>query len=170
MPQNLISIEISDTERQQATELVTQLKALLEPKTLGLDADQRQGLLKMGDKSEAFCRATLTALAENRQVVPASLGLEEALADQRALDALRPLLLQLSQLTERLRDTETALGSDVMNAAVEGYALLKVTGRNQGLDGLVRELGSRFARRRRKPIGPADPAAPTDDEALASGD
>jgi hypothetical protein len=52
----------------------------------------------------------------------------------------------LQQLTERASDTEVALGSDVMNCALQGYALLKVSGKNQGLEGLRKELGARFAK------------------------
>ena len=47
---------------------------------------------------------------------------------------------------ERLRDTEMALGSDLMVAGTEGYALLKVTGGQQGLDAQLREIGARWGR------------------------
>ena len=40
-----------------------------------------------------------------------------------------------------------ALGADVMDAALEGYGLLRVSGRQQGLDGLRKELSNRWARR-----------------------
>jgi hypothetical protein len=33
-----------------------------------------------------------------------------------------------------------------MSFALEGYALLKVAGRNQGLEGLRKELSTRFSR------------------------
>jgi hypothetical protein len=36
-----------------------------------------------------------------------------------------------------------------MDVALEGYGLLKVSGKNQGLDGLRKELGSRWAKTRR---------------------
>ena len=52
-------------------------------------------------------------------------------------------------------DTVAALGSDVMDVALEGYALVKVSGRAQGLDELRRELGGRFAKTRRKEPTPA---------------
>ncbi len=100
----------------------------------------------MGDKSEAFCRQALSALAHNPQVVPPSLKLGESLADLAALDALRPRLQRLQRLAERASDTEAVLGSDVMQCALDGYALLKRAGRNQGLEGLVKELGARFVK------------------------
>ena len=150
MSQNIVSIVIDDEQRQALEQTLLQLERQLIDKTVSLDADRRQQLLKMGDKSEAFCRQTLAVLAKNRQVVPPSLNLDEALADLAALDVLRPVLHNLQQLCERLRDTEMALGSDLMSAAVEGYGLLKVSGKNQGLDGLRKELGTRFARNPRK--------------------
>lgn len=149
MAQNIISIAINDEQRAALLAAVEQLEQQLASFTVALDPDQRRELLKMGVKSETFCRQALGALDKNRQVVPPSLGLDEALQDLRALDTLRPVLQRLEQLAERLRDTDMALGSDLMATAVEGYGLLKVTGKNQGLDGLLKELGGRFSRRTR---------------------
>lgn len=155
MAQNLVSIAFSQEEAAALRSHLDALVAVLDGKTHPLDADARRSLFKMGERSEAFVRQCVDALDRNRQVVPPSLGLDEALADLRALDVIRPLLLDLEKLTERLRDTQMTLGSDLMETAVEGYTLLKVTGRNQGLDGLVKDLGSRFARRRRVDVDPA---------------
>ena len=68
---------------------------------------------------------------------------------------MRPRLHRLQRLAERAQDSETALGSDVMSLVLEGYALLKVAGRNQGLEGLRRELGGRFAKTRKPAPMPA---------------
>ncbi|MFD0738417.1 hypothetical protein ACFQZQ_03835 [Lysobacter koreensis] len=154
MTQNLVSIEFTEAEQMQLVAAVAAVVAQMAGKTIALDADRRRDLFKMGDRSEAFVRQALDALDQNRQVVPPSFGLDEALADRRALDVLRPLLRSLEQVVERLQDTEMALGSDMMETAVEGYRLLKVSGGNQGLDGLVKELGGRFARRPRAAVEP----------------
>ena len=55
------------------------------------------------------------------------------------------------QLIPGLDDTEFALGSDALQAANQGYALLKVVGKAQGLDGVRKDLSARFVRRRRQP-------------------
>jgi hypothetical protein len=39
-------------------------------------------------------------------------------------------LVRLIRLSERADDSDTALGSDVMSVALEGYALLRIFGRN----------------------------------------
>ena len=101
---------------------------------------------KMGEKSETFCRQTLSLLEQNPQVVPPSVVVADAKADLVALDQWRPRMLRLQRLGERAADTGTALGSDVMATALQGYALLKVVGKNQGLEGLRQSLGTRFRR------------------------
>ena len=111
---------------------------------VALDAVKRRRLHKMGDKSEAFCRQTLSVVAQNPQIVNPSLGLAGAQADLAALDALRPRRQRIQKLVERMQDTETLLGSDVMATALEAYGLLKVSGKSQGLSTLRAGLSTRF--------------------------
>jgi hypothetical protein len=122
--------------------------------------EQVRSLFKMGEKSEVFCRSVLQVLEQNPQVVTPTLGLPEAQADLAALDGLRPRLRRLKLLATRGDDTQLALGADVMSAALEGYALLKVSGRALGLEDQRRELGSRFERsaRREAEVQTAEPA------------
>ncbi len=118
---------------------------------VSLSPQQRRSVPRMGDKSESFCRQTLSLLGLNLQVVNPSLGLEGAEADLATLDALRPRLQRLGRLSKRGSDTAIALGSDVMSTALQGNALLKVSGRNQSLEELRAPLGSRFAKKPRIP-------------------
>lgn len=150
MSQNIISLDLSDAQVNAALDALTALEGALAD-LVSLDADERRRLTKMGQKSEVFCRQALSVLAQNPQIVPPSLDLAAAQADLRALDRLRPVLDRLQRLAERGADTEIALGSDIMDVALEGYGLLKVSGRNQGLDSLRRELSSRWAKARRAP-------------------
>jgi hypothetical protein len=98
----------------------------------------------MGEKSEAFCRQALRALDQNRQLVPPNLPLDEGVADLITLDQLRPRLLRLLRLTERATDTDTALGANVMDVALQSYGLLKLRGRGEGLKALRHDLAGRF--------------------------
>jgi hypothetical protein len=154
MSQNLISLSLTDAQLASIDTALATLEQSLAG-LIALDAEQRKTLNRMGGKSEQFCRRTLDVLGQNPQVVPASIGLADAQADLVALDRLRPRLQRLRVLAERADDTETALGSDVMSLALEGYALLKVAGRNQGLDALRKELSGRFAKTRASESAPA---------------
>lgn len=49
-----------------------------------------------------------------------------------------------------MADSQLALGSDVMNAVLEGYAFLKVAGKGEGLDAARKALSVRFAKSARK--------------------
>jgi hypothetical protein len=162
MTQNLVSLKLTDTQLTAVdaalTELETQLGGLI-----ALSGPQKRSIRKMGEKSEAFCRQTLRVMEQNPQIVPPNVTVADAVADLTALDLLRPRLVRLSRLSERASDTDTALGSDVMSAALQGYGLLKLTGRSEGLEPLRRELGNRFAR------GPRQQAQPqTEPQAKAA--
>lgn len=157
--QNIVSLTLSNEDLAAIDGAIATLKGVF-GRFVTLQPDEVRGLAKMGDKSEAFCRQALQVLDANPQIVPPSLGLDEAKADLAALDALRPRLLQLRQLTERAQDTETALGADIMAVATEGYALLKVSGKDESLKAARRDLGARWAKGRRSQNGDAPaPAA-----------
>ena len=154
MSQNIVSLVISDAQIKAATDALTALEGALGG-LISLDAEDRRRLTKMGQKSEAFCRQSISVLAQNPQIVPPSLHVADAQADLLALDRLRPVLDRLQKIAERGSDTEIALGSDAMDVAREGYGLLKLSGKNQGLDGLRKELSSRWSRARRPAEVPA---------------
>ncbi len=124
-----------------------------------LTPEDRQGLTKMGDRSEAFCRQTVNVLTQNTGVLPPSFNLAELQADLADLDALRPRLVRLQQLMEKADDTEMAIGSDIMSACLDGYAQLKVSGLGAGLDILRQQMSQRFTRKSTKKTDPTNPPA-----------
>jgi hypothetical protein len=157
MGQNLISLDLNEAELAAIDAALSTLEEQLGG-LIDLDAEQRRSLPKMGDKSEAFCRQTLNLLAQNPQLVPPGLGLDDARRDLAHLDVLRSRTNRLRQLVGRAEDSEIALGSDVMRAALEGYALLKLIGKGSGLETLRQDIGARFGRRVSRAKSPADAA------------
>jgi hypothetical protein len=150
MTQNLVSLSFDDAQLQAVDAALTELETRLAG-LIALSPAQKRTMRRMGEKSEAFCRQALRVLEQNPQMVPANVGLADAQADLTTMDRLRPRLVRLSRLSERASDTDAALGSDVMDVALQGYSLLKVTGRTEGLTALRKELGNRFAKSPRKP-------------------
>ena len=157
--QNIATLNLTDTQLTAIdaalTELETQFAGLI-----AIGPAQRMTLKKMGPKSEAFCRQTLHVLEQNPQIVPPNIGLPDAAADLKAIDQLRPRMVRLAKLSERSSDTNVALGSDVMAAALEGYNLLKRSGKSEGLDSLCKDLGARFAKSPRQAAPAQAPAEP----------
>ncbi len=109
----------------------------------------------MGEKSESLCRQTLMLLGQNTQLIPPGYDLAEAQRDLATLDLLVPRFSRLRQLLRKADDTEMALGSDLMSAALDGYALAKVFVKGAGLDALKEIMAGRFTRRARKTTAPA---------------
>jgi hypothetical protein len=139
------SLERIDSVNSSLSKLEVDLSDLI-----SLDQNERNGLIHFGPKSEAFVRGILRLLEKNPRIVPQSLELSEAIADVVARDVLLSIQEDLRKLLSRVDDTIQALGHDAMVAALDGYALLKVTGDANGLEDLRKELGARFAKTRRK--------------------
>ena len=154
MSQNLISLTLTDAQLQAADAALTQLEAAFTG-LIALQGEERIGMNRMGVKSEQFCRQTLGILGLNPQIVPASVKVTDAQADLIALDRLRPRLQRLQKLVERAQDSQDALGSDIMSLSLEGYALLKIAGKNQGLEALRKDLSIRFNRSKPMTLEPA---------------
>ncbi len=144
MSQNLISLPLGPLDWSAIDVTLQTLEAQLQG-LIDLSTEQRSTLAKMGDKSEAFCRKTLDVLASNPGVLPGNFNLAEMQQDLQSFDALRTRLTHMETLYEKMRDTQLALGSDVMSAALEGYAFLKVAGKGEGLDAVRKSLSARFS-------------------------
>jgi hypothetical protein len=157
MPQNLISLTLTDADHAAIADALSTLESKLSG-LISLSADERRSLNKMGEKSETFCRRTLVAMGENPGLIPAEVDVAEAQRDMAQLDALRPHVARLTKLLGRAEDSAMALGSDVMVTALEGYALLKVLGKGSGLDALRRDMSVRFTRKARATESPAKAA------------
>ncbi len=143
---NLTVAQITAVDAALST-LETELAGLV-----ALAPGMKRRLMQMGDKSEAFCRQALRVLGENPQVVPPNIDVADAVRDLEARDQLKPRVIRLSRLLSKMEDTEFALGSDAMTVASQGYALLKVVGRSEGLEGFRKDLGTRFTKNRRVPV------------------
>jgi hypothetical protein len=150
MAKNRYTFSLTAAQVSEALQALGALEATLSG-LIALDNTTRRGLTKMGKRSEGFCRQALIGLELNPQIVPPSLDLATALSKLAALEQLYPIFERLRRLAQRGTDTQMAVGSDVMDAALEGYGLLKVSGKRQGLDGLYRDLSARWSKSRREP-------------------
>lgn len=145
MTQNLISLDLTDELPQFDAALDTIDRIL---KTfVSLDAEQVRRLTKLGDKTESFCRQTVAILDQNRQALPPGFDLEELKRDLIAFDLLRQRLNRLEALTSKCADTQVALGSDILSASYDGYALLKVFGKADNVAPLRDSLRSGVRRK-----------------------
>lgn len=161
MNNNVLGFTLSDAQ----VEKIDGAMAILKQELVGLAAlslGEKRLLKRMGEKSESFCRQSLHVMARNRQIVPDKIDLDAAIETMRTLDVLRPRLVELARLLERGYDTDAALGSNVMAVALQGYGLLKLMGRTEGLEPLRKDLSVRFSRSARSAAaGPVPPLPKT---------
>jgi hypothetical protein len=154
MSQNLVSLDLGAADVLAIDAALDTLEKLFAG-FVELTPEQRHKLTKMGDRSEAFCRQTLMVLAQNKQMIPPGFDLDEAQSDLLTFDTLRPRIQRLRALLSKGEDTQLALGSDLMRASYDGYALAKVFGQGAALDTLKEAMSVRFSRRPGKDDSPA---------------
>ena len=154
MTQNLVSLDLGTEDIAAIDKALDILEAKFD-RFVTLTPDQIRRLNKMGDKSEAFCRQATVVLEENPQLIPPGFSVAELRQDVTDLDLMRPRFLRLRELLQKVDSTEMALGSDIINAALEGYGYMKMGGKSAGLDGLRESMSVRYTGRRGKPDNPA---------------
>lgn len=153
MSQNVISLALSAEQLTEVKKALDVLEQNLEG-LISLSVDDRNQMLKMGSKSEMFARKAHEVLAQSPEILPGTFELAEFKADIDALDQLRPVFVRLAGLAGRAEDTEMALGSDIYNAALEGYRFAKLAGKGTTLDELRAQAAVRFrGQGRRKGAG-----------------
>lgn len=157
MTQNRIAMTFQTDRLERIDGSLTALEADLDL-LIALTPDERLELVKMGDKSRAFCDKALEVAGQHAGLMPRDFDLEAFRQDHLALAALRPRLARMAYLMQRMEDTERALSSDVMAASLEVYGVLKVAGKDKGVDDARNALASRFNRRRSTEEAPAPSA------------
>lgn len=143
MSQNIVDLPIDATILDPLDAAIAQMENSLTG-LISLTPQQRRDLIKMGEKSEAFCRTALNVAQQHAGIMARDFDLEGFQRDQQALDLLRPRILRIAHLYQRITDTEMALGSDLMASALEVYGVLKVSGKGKSLDEARRNLGARW--------------------------
>ena len=139
MPQNLVSLRLSAETLAAVDQAIGTLEAFSKPMRT-LTADEIRALTKMGDKSADFCRQTAMVLEQNQDVIPASFDLEKMQGDLVVIDALDRQILRLKEIIAKMGDTRIALGSEIMTAASDGYALMTMFGKAEGLSALQQAM------------------------------
>lgn len=149
MRQNLVDIDfaadaVADIERALDT-LDARFAELI-----ALAPKQRQRITKMGNSSRGFCERALLAAQQCAGLMPRDFDIDGCVRDLDTMDQLFPWRLRIAHLHQRMSDTETALGSDLMAAALKVYAILKVSAEREGVDAAMDALAGRFVRPKRR--------------------
>ena len=144
--QNLVSGTMTETQKTAIQGAVQTILANL-PYAVDLTIDQRQSVVKAGDKRLAFLYRCRDLVNQNPAWLPATFPKAEFLNDLGLFDDLGPVESAQRQALEKTSDTRMAAGSDAMVAGLILYGIAKAAGQGAGLDDLLSQMGGRFARK-----------------------
>lgn len=145
---NRVSSQITKASVDQILASIAAIQAAL-PFLIGLDPSERKTMLKAGDRSQAFIRKALEVGQRIADHLPRSTSLDEMSKDLALMDAIYPIMIALSELSEKLSDTYAVLNSEAYASALVVYRHAKDIKGEKGLEQPVAELGRRFVRRSR---------------------
>ena len=115
--QNRISVTIPQKTIDDVIKHIADIKALLKPYLHSLTVEERQSLVKMGDKSQAFVLKALDYSKTNSEFAPKSINIAEWQKDFEAVQDLTPVKNQLAQLSSDVDDTIMVLGAEAYDPA-----------------------------------------------------
>lgn len=144
--QNKIDATLSVADRDKILDFIGQARALL-PFLIDLTTEDRQSLVKMGDSGRPFVEETLNLVEQDDTFMPRSFDKAEMRRDNDFYEIMKPVMTQLTQLSEAVNDTMMLTGSDLIMGGLDVYRNAKDNGRGENLDNLVPLLGNRFKRK-----------------------
>ena len=144
--QNLISVEIPADVLQSVNDGLAKIMSDLEPFLVSLTADQKMGMVKMGDGTVAFVNKALSYIDTNPEFIPPFLSAAEMKIDGVAVAQLAPVVKQIAQLAANLEDTLMLCGSEAYLASLIYYNSVKLAAKSNIPDALVifEDMSQRF--------------------------
>ena len=151
---NKVSFDLSSNELSRLEDAIQQMESILSPYLIGLTADEKMHLVKMGDSSLPFVEKALEYSKEQvgQEITPPSLKIDELEMNLKSNQDLGRILRLLAPLLEKLGDTHFQLGSQSLSLGLAFYEYVKVADANDvpGIHAINEELGKRFVKNRTK--------------------
>ena len=148
--QNLVSAVLSDETKADVLAKLASVK-----KSLGflltLQPDQVQSLFKAGNGYAVFVEKAYNAANDHPDILPRVFDVQEFKKDYELSKNLTPILDQINQLADTLRDTQTAVNSDAVTGALEIYQAVKLNkDRVPGLNVVADEMSVFFKKAQKR--------------------
>jgi len=122
---NRISLNIPESDLAEIRSCINTLQEKLLPHLAFLSPEERQEMLKMGDKTIGFVQKSLEYCRSNPDLVPPYIDLAELEVDVAAIEILRSLYQPISQFHDGLSDTMTLCGSESFATCLMFYGGVK---------------------------------------------
>ena len=150
MSQNLISASLPPADavaiRQHLTDVKSKLSFLL-----SLTPNDITGLVIAGNTYLPFIDLVHEVVQSHPEILSGVFDKDEFLRDYALLEAIRPILLQISELADSLQKTVYAVGSDNFVASLDVYAAVKLNkDKVPGLNVIADEMAKFFKKTKTK--------------------
>lgn len=142
---NRISTEIEVADFTEMKGIIETLEGKLDF-LIGLTKKERMTLPKISRSNKLFVEDTVQVIQGNKELFPAYINLDEIKRDYQLFLQLGGLLQSMTQLTEKLRDTQILAGSEAYAASLSCYKFLQIAVENgiPGTENLANKLSARF--------------------------
>jgi hypothetical protein len=155
--QNLISASLGEETQKEILRALAEIKEKLDFR-ITLQPDEIKGLYKAGIGYVVFIELAFDTLNRHPEIMPEVFDAAEFRSDYALVKALTPILNQLNELTQSLKETYIAANSDALAAGLDIYAAVKQNlDKVPGLDFMAEKM-AKFFKRPRKKTAPEDPA------------
>jgi len=152
MSVNRISAAMEKTQREAVMAAIETIKNNL-PFLIELTPDERQDMLKFGNKNRSFVVKAMELAEQNQTILPRYFNVQEMKKDVSLVESLYPIHQALTTLMEHVDDTYFAAGSEAYTSALMVYDYAKSANVNKGgLDDVLGDLGKRFSRKVRAKV------------------
>ena len=163
MPFNRVNATLNPAQIAEIQTALGNIYANL-PFLIDLKPEERQAMLKFGEKNRSFVVKAATVAEQNPDILPRNFNLDEMKSDVSLIEDLYPLVTAVSNLLGKLEDTYFAAGSEAYSAALLVYQYAKTANVATGvLENALNDLGHRFAKHPKgSTTTPSDPSTPPD--------
>ncbi|MBS2097077.1 hypothetical protein [Carboxylicivirga linearis] len=145
--ENRVSAELTIEVRE---EIKTLLNNVIEkmPFLQGLSADDRKRLPKMDSRNKDFVVDAVNAIKSDTNILPAYIKPDEMTKDLELYEALEEILVPLTYLYDKVRDTQMLAGSEAYSTSLLVYNMAKTAGKAgvPGAQSIYNQLKERFSR------------------------
>ncbi|MBK3515975.1 hypothetical protein [Carboxylicivirga marina] len=144
---NQISVTMTDESMLQVSDLLKQITNAM-PFLIGITPEQRKRLPKINKSNQSFIKDVEMAIKNDSSILPAYVKPDEMTKDLNLYDQLEEIIVPLSYLLDRLRDTQTLAGSEAYTNALMVYNMVKAANKAglPGANSLYNQLKGRFDR------------------------
>jgi len=122
--QNLVSATLAPETKADVLNKLVSIKTSL-GFLVSLRTDQVHSLFKIGNGYAPFVEKAYHVVNDHPEIMPSVFDVTEFKRDYLLSKDLITIVDQINQLSESLKDTLTAVGSDAISGALEVYAAVK---------------------------------------------